>query len=334
MKFWPRIFLLSICSFATINLNSQSFVSESKEVKLMGCRFVINVVAENQHQAWDAINVGIEEITRIEKLISSWDPLSQTSNINKAAGIKPVIVDQELFELIARANKVSELTNGAFDISFGSMERIYEFDKKEKKFPPKPKIDKARATINWRNIILDRKMRTVFLKEKGMKIGFGGIGKGYAANRAKNIMESMPGVQGGIVNASGDLIIWNKPGSSETGRNIKISDPNNINNILADFNVNNNAVVTSGDYEKYFTSDGKRYAHIIDPKSGYPTTGIKSVTIICPDAEIADALATSVFVLGKEEGLYLINKLANIEAIIIDDNNKLYHTDNLKLNYY
>ena len=334
MKIYYKIFLLSLFSFSTIHLNTQSLVSESKEIKLMGCRFVINVVADNKHQAWDAINVGIEEITRIEKRISSWDPLSQTSTINKAAGIKPVIVDKELFELIARASKISELTNGAFDISFASMERIYEFDKKEKQFPPKSRIDKARASINWQNIILNRKISSVFLKEKGMKIGFGGIGKGYAANKAKKIMESMPGVHGGIVNASGDLIIWNQSGSSETGRNIKISDPNNANNILADLNVNNTAVVTSGDYEKYFTCDGKRYAHIIDPKSGYPTTGIKSVTIICQDAEIADALATSVFVLGKEEGLYLINKLSNIEAIIIDDNNKLYHTDKLKLNYY
>lgn len=334
MKTYFKIFFLFALTISSHQVSAQSIVTQSKEIKLMGCRFVINAIADNKQKAWDAINAGITEITRIEKLISSWTTTSQTSLINRMAGIKPVKVDKELFELISRAGKVSELTNGAFDISYASMDRIYTFDKKEKAMPDTEVIENSRTSINWNNIIIDEHNGTVFLKEAGMKIGFGGIGKGYAANKAKSIMASIPGVRGGIVNASGDLLIWSNSGGTENENNIKILDPNNTGRILADLNVNNTAVVTSGDYEKYFINNGNRYAHIIDPKTGYPTTGIKSVTIICPDAELADALATSVFVLGKEEGLYLINQLSNIEAIIVDDDNKLFHTDNLKLNYY
>lgn len=300
----------------------------------MGCRFVFRVVADDKATAWKAINSGIDEITRIEKLISSWDPNSQTSEINKNAGIQSVEVDQELFSLINRSIKVSELTHGAFDISYASMDRIYAFDSQEKVLPSQDVIQEARALINWQKIELDEQKSSVKLTEKGMKIGFGAIGKGYAANKAKEIIESIPGVHGGIVNASGDLSIWGKSSDKINEWNIKISDPSDPDKILADLMVHNTSVITSGDYEKYFTSGGKRYSHIIDPKSGLPTTGIKSVTIICNDAEIGDALATSVFVLGKEDGMYLINKLKGVEAIIVTDENTIIHSENLQLNYY
>lgn len=312
----------------------QDVVTESKEVKLMGCRFAFRVVAEDEATAWKAIEAGISEIDRIEKLISSWDPKSQTSEINRMAGEQAVIVDRELFNLIQRAVKISELTNGAFDISFASMDRIYSFDREEKALPSSETINNARALIDWKNIVLDDNSSSVKLKEKGMKIGFGAIGKGYAANRAKHVMETIPGVMGGIVNASGDLSIWGESSHKMNEWNIKISDPSDPNRILADIMVQNTSVITSGDYEKYFTTEGKRYAHIIDPQSGLPTTGIKSTTIICQDAEIGDALATSVFVLGVEDGMYLINALNGVEAIIVTDENTIVHSDNLKLNYY
>ena len=299
----------------------------------MGTRFEITAVADDLSTAQAAVYKGIEEITRIESLISSWDQDSQTSMINNNAGIRPVKVDQELFDLIWRAKKISDLTNGAFDISFASINDLYDFDKKEHQLPADSLLSKSVRFIDYQKIVLDKKEQTVFLSESNMKIGFGAIGKGYAANKAKTIMETINGVKGGLVNAAGDLIAWGESGK-EKGWSIQISNPKDINKTLGWLNLENMSIVTSGDYEKYFTSNDLRYAHIINPKSGLPTTGIQSVSIICPDAELGDALATSVFVLGEKDGMSLINKLKNVEALIIDNNDKLLSSKNLKLNTY
>ncbi|MCB0635664.1 MAG: FAD:protein FMN transferase [Lewinella sp.] len=304
-----------------------------KVLRLMGTRFELTAVADNDAQAWAAVETGIAEIRRIEALISSWDEHSQTSEINRQAGLAPVEVDAELYELIFRALKVSGLTGGAFDISFASMERIWQFDGQEQTLPDPAIVAEARQLIDWHKIRLDAEAHTVFLTEPGMRIGFGAIGKGYAANRAKAIMREMPGVRGGLVNASGDLISWGESDRDE-GWTIKIADPRQQGRALAWLHVGDMAVVTSGDYERYFTSNGQRYAHIIDPRTGYPTTGVKSVTIICPDAELADALATSVFALGAEEGLHLLNQLNGIEGLIVSDTDEILTSDHLQINYY
>lgn len=325
--------VLGMVLIGTPSLFSQSFAAEKKVLKLMGCRFEVSAIADNDTLAWAAINVGIQEMQRIERLISSWDKNSQTSAINQNAGITPVKVDRELFHLIYRAKKISTLTQGAFDISYASMDRIWKFDGSMTEKPTQATIDKARQHINWQDIILDATQSTVFLKEKGMKIGFGAIGKGYAANRAKALMSKLQGVHGGVVNASGDLISWGTSPKSE-GWTITIADPKDITKGLGYLSVQDMAVVTSGNYEKYIKFDGVRYAHIIDPRTGYPTTGVKSVTIVCPDAEVADALATSVFVLGQEKGLALINKLNHIECLIITDEDEILTSNNLKLNHF
>ena len=328
-----RLTGLMLFLLAPFCLVAQTKIAQKKAVKLMGCGFEITAVAENETIAWEAINTGIAEIQRIEKLISSWDKNSQTSTINRQAGIRPVKVDKELFDLIARAKKVSALTNGAFDISFASMDRIWRFDGSMRRMPEASRVAQAAALINWENIVLDENEQTVFLKEQGMKIGFGAIGKGYAANRAKLLMEQIPGVVGGLVNASGDLIAWGESHRPE-GWTIKIADPKDKEKVLGWLQLQNHAIVTSGNYEKYVFFDGVRYAHIIDPRTGYPTTGIKSVTIVCPDAELSDALATSVFVLGTTEGMNLINRLKNVECLIVTDQDELLTSKNLNLNYY
>ncbi len=308
-------------------------LAQKKVLELMGSRFELTAVAESEQLAWNAINAGIKEIERIENLISSWDKNSQTSQINRSAGEQPVKVDQELYDLIFRAKKVSQLTAGAFDISFASMDRIWKFDGSMKALPNPDLVAHARAKINWENILLDKEKQTVFLKEKGMRISFGAIGKGYAANRAKAIMREMEGIHGGVVNASGDLVSWGKSNQKE-GWLINITNPKDKDLALGWLQVNDLAVVTSGDYERFVQFDGKRYAHIIDPRTGYPTTGIKSVTLICPDAELADALATSVFVLGREKGLALVDKLQHIECLIVTDDDEILTSKKLKLNYF
>lgn len=312
--------------------SAQPNLESHKEVlKLMGTRFEITATADDKSLAKEAVQKGIAEIQRIETLISSWQATSQTSEINRNAGIQPVVVDQELYDLIERSIKVSSLTQGAFDISFASMERLYQFDRAEHQLQSTTTLQEAISKIDYKNIILNSNDRSVFLKESGMRIGFGGIGKGYAANRAKQVMMSIAEVEGGVVNASGDLVVWGNNGSNEAW-SIQISDPKDINQSLGSIGIKNASVVTSGDYEKYFTNKGKRYAHIINPSTGMPTTGIKSATIVCPDAELGDALATAVFVLGAVDGMALINTLKNTEALLITDNDEVLTSNKLKFN--
>ncbi|MBN1820991.1 MAG: FAD:protein FMN transferase, partial [Prolixibacteraceae bacterium] len=179
----------------------------TRTLKLMGSRFDITVVAENEPEGNQYIDMAVAEISRIEKIISSWDSLSQTSQIIRNAGIKPVKVDEELFGLIERSVKISEITEGAFDITYASMDKIWKFDGTVKKLPSDEEIAKSVLRIGYKNIVLDKNSKTVFLKNKGMRIGFGAIGKGYAADKAKQLLISQ-GVKAGIINASGDLTTW------------------------------------------------------------------------------------------------------------------------------
>jgi len=316
--------------FVLIALPAAAQLTTAKKVlKLMGTRFEIRAIHEDSIFAEQGVQAGIAEIQRIEKLISSWDPASQTSAINRQAGIAAVQVDPELFELIRRSIKVSQLTGGAFDISFAAIEPIWIFDRKEQDLPPPDRIAASVQKINFQHIILDAATQSVFLKEKGMRIGFGAIGKGYAANQAMKLMQAK-GITQGVVNASGDLICWGQQADGNAWE-VAIEDPEEETKVIARLTIGERALVTSGDYEKYFLHQGQRFSHIINPKTGYPTTGIKSVSVLCPDAELADALATAIFVLGKEKGLDLINRLKNIECLIIDDHNELTSSRNLPL---
>ncbi|MBL4706416.1 MAG: FAD:protein FMN transferase [Flavobacteriales bacterium] len=305
-------------------------VSVSKDTVLMGSSFAFTAIAESEAIAWKSINKGILEVGRIEQLISSWDASSQTTKINKQAGNAPVKVDFELYQLISRAKKVSVLSNGYFDISFASINHIWNFSKPSISIPNQDAITKSVELIDYRNILLNEKDTTVFLKQKGMKIGFGAIGKGYAANQAKKIMIDQ-GAASGVVNAGGDLISWGKKPEGHPW-SIGITDPDDDENIVFWINSSDQAVVTSGNYESYFDIDGKRYCHIINPITGWPAINLKSVTVICPDAELADALATTTFILGVEDGLALINHLEGIECVIIDENNALHFSTNLNPN--
>lgn len=296
----------------------------------MGNRFELSVVDNDEYTANRMIDAGIAEIQRIEALFTTFNDNSQANLINRYAGIKPVQVDSEVYDLIARSIKISKLTQGAFDISYGSIDKqLWNFDTNMTALPDPFIAKQLVRLINYRNIILDKEHTTVYLKEKGMRIGFGGIGKGYAAERAKQIMKEQ-GATSGIVNASGDLVTWGyQPGGAPW--TIGIADPNLKSHLISYLNVTDMAVATSGNYEKYAVIDGKRYAHTIDPKTGYPVSGIKSTTIICPNAEIADAMATPVTVMGVTAGLALINQVKNIACVIIDDNDKVYTSKNIRL---
>jgi thiamine biosynthesis lipoprotein len=301
-----------------------------RSCKLMGNRFELSVVSDDEKWANEKIDAGVSEIQRIERLLTTFSDDSETNEVNRNAGIMPVTVSRETFDLIHRSLRISEVTQGAFDISYGSIDkRLWNFDTTMTSLPDKDTAKKMVRLINYRNIILDDKKCTVFLREEGMRIGFGGIGKGYAAERAKQVMKEQ-GVEGGVVNASGDLTAW---GFQPDGKQwtIGIADPNLSGHVFSYMNITGLAVATSGNYEKFITINGRKYSHTINPRTGLPVTGIKSVTIITTNAEIADAMATPVTIMGIKTGLDLINQLNDIEAVIIDDNNKLYTSKNINL---
>jgi FAD:protein FMN transferase len=333
-----RLFILwMICCAGLVQVQAQRLptkepAAQKKVLKLMGTRFELVAVSHDPQKAWEAIDAGIKEIQRIEALISEWQATSQTSEINRNAGIKPVVVDQELYELISRSNRISQMTGGAFDISFASIYNIWKYDGSMKTVPSPEEVAASVSKINYKNIILNPKDHSVYLKEPGMKIGFGAIGKGYAANRARDVMREM-GIAGGVVNAAGDMVTWGKQANGASWY-VGIADPAEKDKVFSWLTADNTAVVTSGNYEKYVELDGKRYSHIIDPRTGYPASGLKSVTIVCPNGELADALATAVSVLGPEEGLYLINQLKGVECLLVTDDDQIVTSDKLSLHYY
>jgi len=301
-----------------------------KEMKLMGNHFEITVVAEDEGWAYVQIDKGVKEIQRIEQLLTTFSENSETNLINNSAGIAAVKVSTEIIELIQRALKISSVTQGAFDLSYGSVDKsLWNFDTTMTSLPSKELAKKSVRLINYKHIIIDTEKSTVFLKEKGMRIGFGGIGKGYAAENAKRIMQAA-GVKSGVVNASGDLTTWGKQANGEKW-NIGIVHPELASAIFSYMNISELSVATSGNYEKFIMIDGEKYSHTINPRTGLPVKGIKSVTIVSTNAEIADAMATPVMIMGINAGLDMINQIKDIEAIVIDDDNRLYTSHNIKL---
>ena len=301
-----------------------------QSMKLMGNRFEITVVADDEIWAGQMINAAVSEIQRIEALLTTFNNNSDTNRINEQAGIAPVPVSREVWQLVQRSLRISSLTQGAFDITYGSVDkRLWNFDKTMKALPDAAVAKKMVRLINYRNVVVNEQEGTVFLKEKGMRIGFGGIGKGYAAEKAREMLQQM-GVKSGIVNASGDLTAW---GLQPDGKpwTVGIAHPDMAGLPFSYLNISDMAIATSGNYEKYIVVNGKKYSHTIDPRTGLPVTGIKSVSIICANAEMADAMATPVTIMGIEAGLFMINQLKGIGCIIIDDNNRIFTSKNIHL---
>jgi len=301
-----------------------------RAIKLMGNRFEITVVEENAACANELIDKAVAEIQRIEKLLTTFNENSETNQVNKAAGIAPVKVSREVLELIQRSLRISQLTQGAFDITYGAIDKqLWNFDKTMTALPGEAIAKQMVKLINYRNVIVDEAACTVMLKQKGMRLGFGGIGKGYAAEKAKQLLQQL-GVNSGIVNASGDLTAWGmQPGGKPW--TVGIAHPDIAALPFSYLDISNMAIATSSNYEKFVMIGGKKYSHTINPRTGLPVTGIKSVTIICSNAEMADALATPVTIMGIEAGLYLIDQLKGIGCIIIDDNNHIFTSKNINL---
>lgn len=323
--------LLSLL-FVVVSFSSFAQAEYKKKVSMLGSPFEITVVAKDSIEGNYFIDLAISEVKRIENQISDWIPTTQISLVNKNAGIQAVKVDSEVFDLVTRAIKISEITDGAFDISYASMDKIWKFDGSMKTMPTEDAIKKSVAKIGYKNIILNQQDQSIFLKLEGMKLGLGGIGQGYIADKVKDKLLAN-GCLSGIVNVSGDINAWGKQ-SNQKQWTVGIVNPMNKNKVFATFPLENSSVETSGNYEKYVMFNGIRYSHIIDPRTGYPATGIVSVSVFSKQTEIADALATGIFVLGVEVGLDLVNQLKGIECIIVDDKGKIHSSKGIDIKKY
>lgn len=286
-----------------------------REVRLMGNKFEISVVGNDPVWAGGHINSAIAEINRVEKLLSTFSEDSEINVINRNAGIKPVKVSAEIFKLIDRSLQISELTHGAFDITYFSAAKT---DVNNAVYP----------VVNYKDVVLNAKTTTVFLKEKGMRIGFAANSKGYAADRAKYILQ-LAGVSHGVINAGGDLLTWGLQPDTQPWT-VAAADPRQQAQPFADMDISNMAVATSVNTEKYITINDKKL-NTAKPKNGFAVSEIKSVSILSSTAEFADAMATPVMTIGINAGIYLINQLNQIGCVIIDDHNRLYPSKGINI---
>ena len=309
--------------FISLALSYQSHaqILVQRDTILMGSTFSISIVDIDSTNANRHIDEVIQEIVRIENLISEWQPHTQISQVNVAAGTNAIKVDKEVLELTKRALAYSEMSNGAFDISTGAMDRIWKFDGTMDTLPSPEALARSVANVGYQNIVIDEEKSTLFLKKNGMKIGFGSIGKGYAADRGRAIMQEK-GVKAGMVNASGDIATWGTPPNLKKWM-IGIKNPFKSHHYAEILKLRESSVATSGSYEKYAEINNIRYSHIINPKTGIPSTGLTSVTIYGPSTEFANALSTSIMVLGEIQGKKLAKQYTEYKFLLITDKGKI-----------
>jgi thiamine biosynthesis lipoprotein len=307
------ILILVILSFLLPSCQKRSPSVVKRHRILMGTLVEITIVGRDEDKAAAAISEAFAEMERIEHLMSRWISESEVSKINRWAGVKPVKVSAEVLEVIQRAQEISRASGGYFDISVGGLLDLWGFETSEGRVPAKGEVEQALQSVGYGAIVVDGEASTVELR-RGMCIDLGGIAKGYAVDRACEVLRSR-GYENVIVNAGGDMRVrGRKPNGPWV---IGIQDPRDRSRILASFDVGDISVATSGDYERYFEADGVRYHHLLNPFTGYPGRQCRSVTIKAKDAVTADALATAVFVMGPEEGLRLVEATEGVEALIV-----------------
>jgi len=292
---------------------------------MMGTEVSVQVWHENVEEGMSVVEDIFTEVARIEGLMSTYIEGSEISKINRSAADGPVAAGDELLNLILRSLEISVLTHGAFDITYDSLGQHYDF--RERRRPDAATIQEGLERIDYRLVEVDRLEGTVRFLEPGVRINLGGIAKGYTVERAVNLLRSR-GFRHGIVTAGGDSrLLGDRRGQPFM---VGIRDPRNEGEVVLTIPLEDEAISTSGDYERYFEEDGKRYHHIIQPTTGEPAGGVRSATIIGPDAVLTDALSTAVFVLGVDRGLRLIATLPDYEGIVIDAEGRLFYSDGLQ----
>ena len=295
-----------------------------QDAAIMGTAIAVDLWDEDETQGQALTQAVIDEMQRIDDLMSTYNPGSELSRINARAADKALPVSAELLALIQRALDFSRLTDGAFDITYASVGQYYDYRKGIR--PNSEQLAQALPAIDYHHVRIDPGDSTIRFLYPGVRIDLGGIAKGYAVDRCIAILKAA-GIKSAMVNAGGDTRVlgkhWKQPWM------VGIRDPRNEEGLVTMIPLEDTAISTSGDYERYFEKDGVRFHHILNPRTGMSTSGVRSVSIIGTEATTTDALSTSVFVMGTEQGLKLVDSLSDIEAVIIDNQGRMFYSKGL-----
>lgn len=323
-------FIALLCSALTCCVGvptSQDSVIVTRAQMQMGTLVKITAVARNESIAQAAATAGFDEIRRLEELLSTWIPTSELSRVNASAGLKPVSVSQETMTVVQGAIQVAEMTNGGFNIAIGPVVDAWNVIE-GRRIPAASELEALRPLVDLQAVHADVGKRTIFLEKAGMRIDVGGIGKGYAADQAVMAMKKA-GALAGVVALSGDIKTFGQsPGKKKFP--VGIQHPRKEGEVLAFIDLENEAISTAGDYERFFERDGVRYHHILDPKTLQPARSCQSVTVIAREGIWADGLDTGIFVMGAESGMRLVEALPDVEAIIVDREGSVHVSSGLR----
>lgn len=298
---------------------------ERVEDGIMGTRITIELWSQDPAQGKAAIEAVLQEMRRIDRDMSTYKPDSELSMVNAQAASRPVQVSTELFDLLSTSLEYSRLTQGAFDITYASVGYLYDF--RERIHPDEEQIAEALPGIDYRHLLLDRKARTVKFARPGVRIDLGGIGKGHAVDRGIAVLQAH-GIEHALVSAGGDSrILGDRFGNPWV---VGIRHPDRKDEVIARIPLEDAAISTSGDYERFFDESGVRYHHIIDPGTGHPANKVRSATIIGPTATRTDGLSKTAFVLGAERALAIYNGLEDIDAVLVTPDGRVLYTNGLE----
>lgn len=320
--------LLVVLSVGCAGQHSGSHPMVIKRAQIhMGTLVTITAVAPDASRAQASIEAGFHEIKRLEHLLSTWIQSSEVSQVNAAAGRQPVVVGPETLELVGRSLDMARLTDGGFNIAVGPAVEAWSITDRQR-IPNQAELQSLKSLVDWSAIMLNRNDSSIFLPKPGMRIDVGGIGKGYAADRAVEVMRKA-GALGGVVALSGDIKTFGDlPGMK--GFPVGIRHPRQEGALVATIDLKNEAISTAGDYERYFERDGIRFHHILDPESLEPARKCQSVTVIALEGTVADGLDTGLFVLGPVRAMELVEQLPDVEAVIIDDQGRVIVSSGLR----
>ena len=315
-------FLLSIVLVLLPTAARAEWISRSEAI--MGTSCSVELWSEDRAKGEAAISSVFDDMRRIDRLMSTWKEDTEISQVNREAAKHPVKISAELFGLLQESVKYSELTHGAFDITYASVGYLYDF--KKGVHPDQKAIAEALPGINWRHMVLDASKSTVFFQRAGMRIDLGGIAKGHAVDRGIELLQKQ-GITRAMVNSGGDTrIIGDRFGRPWV---VGVRDPDHEGKTFLRLPLTDTAFSTSGDYERYFDEDGKRFHHIIDPKTGDSARKCRSVTVISGSATRTDALTKSVFIMGPAEGIEFINTLPDVDAVAVGPDGKVFYSRGL-----
>jgi len=323
-----RVLVLSACVAAVSGCRAESTppaaaveIVERSRVS-MGSEVHLTAWTADERGALDAFEAAFDEFDRLDGLMSVWKEGSEVERLNRAAGQMPVPIGAEMREVLSMARLASEWTEGKFDVTFGVLSGLWKFDHDlDGNIPPRADVQARLPLIDYQQLVVDETKGTAFLKRKGMRVHLGGIGKGYAVDRAAAILRGR-GFNDFMIQSGGDLYVAGKRGDRSWRAGIQ--DPRGPKgSSFAAIDLSDAAFTTSGDYERFFMKDGRRYHHIIDPDVGEPAQGSRSVTIVAKTASLADALDTGIFILGPEKGMALIERLNGVEGVIVTSSNNV-----------